>query len=130
MALRLQNLPELSGFDVVVAVPLHPRRLRQRGYNQAEILAREVARLSGLPMIDALERRRGNGPSWRLTRPERQTELADAFGVKENSILQTAGRRILLIDDACATGTTLEECAIALRRAGARDVAALTFTRA
>jgi ComF family protein len=120
--------PELAGFDAVVPVPLHPRRERERGYNQAEILAREVAAASGLPLLGLLERRRGAAPSWGLGRAARRAELSGAFAVRAGA--NAAGRRLLLVDDVCASATTLEECALALRRAGAEDVAACVFARA
>jgi predicted amidophosphoribosyltransferase len=121
---------ELAGFDALVAVPLHPRRERERGYNQAEILARELSAATGLPVLDLLERRRARAPSWRLGRAERRAELAGAFAARAGAETAAAGRRLLLIDDVCASATTLEECALALRRAGARDVAGYVFARA
>lgn len=119
--------PELAGFDAVVAVPLHPRRERERGYNQAEILAREVAAASGLPLLNLLERKRAAAPSWSLGRARRKAELAGAFAARPGD--GAAGKRLLLVDDVCASATTLEECALALRRAGAADVAASVFAR-
>ncbi|MBI3563729.1 MAG: ComF family protein [Elusimicrobia bacterium] len=130
MAADLPRRPELSGFDAVVPVPLHPARRRERGYNQAELLAREVAAATGLPLLDALERRRAASPSWGLGRERRRAGLAGAFAARAGAAESCAGRRLLLIDDVCATATTLEECALALRRAGAADAAGYAFTRA
>ena len=121
---------ELSGFDALVPVPLHPRRERLRGYNQAELLARELSAATGLPLLSALERRRAASPSWRRGREERRAELSGAFAARAAGAADAAGRRLLLIDDVCASATTLEECAWALRRAGARDVAGYAFARA
>ncbi|MDE2510721.1 MAG: ComF family protein, partial [Elusimicrobia bacterium] len=120
---------ELSGFDALVPVPLHPRRERERGYNQAELLARELGAASGLPLQGLLERRLGSRPTWSLRRTERRTELSGAFSVRAGGP-SAEGKRLILIDDVCASATTLEECALALRRAGAADVAAAVFTRA
>jgi ComF family protein len=128
LARDLARRPELGRADAVVPVPLHPRRARERGYNQAELVAREVAAAAGLPLLAALERRRGGGPSWRLGRSGRRAELAGAFAARAGA--RVAGLRVLLIDDVCATGTTLEECARALRGAGAADVAGAAFARA
>jgi ComF family protein len=128
LALDVARRPELAGFDALVPVPLHPRRERERGYNQAEILARELGASSGLPLLDLLERRRGSAPSWRLRRAARRAELSGAFAVRPGA--GAAGKRLLLVDDVCASATTLEECAWALRRAGAADVAACVFARA
>lgn len=130
MARELARRPELSGFDALVPVPLHRNRERERGYNQAELLAREAAAASGLPILSLLERRRGARPSWSLGRRERRAELAGAFAPRAGAAREAEGRRLLLVDDVCASATTLEECALALRRAGARDAAALVFARA
>lgn len=130
MAAALTLHPELSGFDALVAVPVHPRRERERGYNQAELLAREVAAATGLPLLDALERARAAAPSWRLGRVERRAELTGAFAPRDGASALVVGRRVLLIDDVAATGTTFEECAGALRAAGAVDAAGYAFARA
>jgi ComF family protein len=128
MAADHARRPELSGFDALVPVPLHPRRERERGYNQAEILARELGAASGLPLLGLLERSRAAAPSWRLRRAARRQELAGSFALRPGA--DAAGRKLLLVDDVCASSTTLEECALALRRAGAVDVAACVFSRA
>lgn len=130
MAAALTLHPELSGFDALAAVPIHPRRERERGYNQAEILAREVAASTGLPLLDVLERSRAAAPSWRLGRVERRTELVGAYAPRAGAGALVAGKRVLLIDDVSATGTTFEECAVALRAAGAADTAGYAFARA
>lgn len=128
MAEDFARRPELRGFDTLVPVPLHPRRERERGYNQAGLLARELAAATALPVRELLERRRAAGPSWRLSRADRREELAGAFAAKPGG--RAKGLRLLLVDDVCASATTLEECALALRRAGARDVAGYAFARA
>jgi predicted amidophosphoribosyltransferase len=128
LAADLKRRPELRGADAVAAVPLHARRARERGYNQAELIAREVAAAAGLPLLDALERRRGGGPSWRLGRAGRREELAGAFAARPEADVR--GLRLLVVDDVCATSTTLEECAKALRAAGAADVRGCAFARA
>jgi predicted amidophosphoribosyltransferase len=130
MAAALTLHPELSGFDALAAVPIHPRRERERGYNQAEILAREVAAATGLPLLDVLVRARGAAPSWRLGRVERRAELAGAYAPREGASALLDGKRVLVIDDVAATGTTFEECAAALRAAGAADAAGYAFARA
>jgi competence protein ComFC len=128
MAADFARRPELSGFDALVPVPLHPRRERERGYNQALLLARELGAGTGLPVRELLERRRAAAPSWRLGRAARRAELAGAFDSRPGD--GARGLRLLLVDDVCASATTLEECALALRRAGARDVAGYAFARA
>ncbi|MFQ6099724.1 MAG: ComF family protein [Anaerolineae bacterium] len=114
--------------DLVVPVPLHPARLRERGYNQAALLAREMARRTGLVVEEqALIRQRATAPQVELNARQRKENVRDAFRCSGNSL---AGKRVLLIDDVCTTGATLEACAVALYAGGARDVQALTLARA
>ncbi|MEQ1920306.1 MAG: phosphoribosyltransferase family protein [Elusimicrobiota bacterium] len=94
------------------------------------MLAREVAAATGLPLLDVLERARAAAPSWRLGRVERRAELAGAYAPRAGAAALVAGKRVLLIDDVTATGTTFEECASALRAAGAADTAGYAFARA
>jgi len=128
MAADFARRAELQGFDALVPVPLHPRRERERGYNQALLLARELGAATGLPVRELLVRRKAAAPSWRLGRAARREELSGAFAPKSGD--GARGQRLLLIDDVCASATTLEECALALRRAGAVDVAGYAFARA
>jgi len=130
MARAIEKRPGLSDFDALVPVPAHPERERRRGYNQAELLAREVGAATGLPILTILERRRWGAPSWSIGRLGRKTALSGAFALRAGCEKRTGGSRLLLIDDVCATGTTLEECARALRESGARDVAGWVFARA
>lgn len=129
MAKELARKPELGRCDALVPVPLHWFRERQRGYNQAELLARELAAATGIPIRMPLRRQRGGGPSWRLGRQARKDELAGAFTLDSGHAARTKGLRVLLIDDVCASSTTLEECGLALRRAGAVDVVGYVFAR-
>lgn len=125
----VEALPSL-GFvpDVVVPVPLHVRRKRERGYNQAEVLATVLGALLGLPLAaDALRRVRETAPQARLhSREERMANVAAAFGPGPGSV---HGRRVLLVDDVCTTGATLSACGHVLRRQGAAAVWALTVAR-
>ena len=125
MACLLPRYPELSGHDMVVPVPLHPRRLRERGYNQAGLLAEELARIAGRPMLDLLQRAKLTRPQWNLDRQSRHKNLAGAFLAAP----QARGKSVLLIDDVCTSGVSLEECGRALHRAGAARVAAYVFAR-
>ena len=114
--------------DVIVPVPLHAARLRQRGYNQAALLAREMARRVGLVVDErTLVRQRATAPQIKLDARQRKENVRDAFYCSCNAL---AGRRVLLIDDVCTTGATLEACAVALYEGGARSVQALTLARA
>jgi ComF family protein len=111
--------------DALAPVPLHPKRLRERGYNQAERLAREVARRRGLPLLPALERVRASTPQAELGRDQRLVNLEGAYRTSAD----VKGMTLLLIDDVGTTGATLEECAKALLAAGARSVEGLVFAR-
>lgn len=114
-------------FDVVTWVPVSRKRLRQRGYDQAELLARAACRLWNTRPVRLLDKRRDN-PA--------QSGLHDAVLRRENvrdvyaASGAAAGRRILLVDDICTTGATLSSCALALRQAGAETVLCCTAARA
>jgi ComF family protein len=114
--------------DVVTCVPLSKGRLRERGYNQAALLARPLALGSCLPFFPLLLRKTREVPSQvGLTALERKRNVVDAFladGQAQNL------KRILVVDDVTTTGSTLEACARALLDAGAREVYGLTFARA
>ena len=114
--------------DVVVPVPLHAARLRERGYNQAALLAREMARRAGLVVDEqVLIRHRATDSQVKLDASQRKENVHAAFRCSSNGL---AGKRVLLIDDVCTTGATLEACAMALYDGGARSVQALTLARA
>jgi len=112
----------------LVPVPLTGGRRRSRGYNQSEMLARELSRLSGLPVATGvLVRRRGAPPQARaVDETARRANVADAFAVRRRGRL--AGP-LLLVDDVMTSGATLDACARTLRRAGHGPVYALTFAR-
>jgi len=123
-------------FDRIVPVPLHPRRRRQRGFDQAYQLVREwpvLARCSGIEpehdWIDtaSLKRERYTPPQTGLKKRERQANLRYAFRVTSKQ--RVAARRVLLVDDVLTTGATADACADALIRAGAADVTVLTLAR-
>ncbi|MDR3556343.1 MAG: ComF family protein [Syntrophobacteraceae bacterium] len=121
---------ELPAPDLIVPVPLHLKRLSERGFNQAGVLARELGRKIKTPVSAcALVRKNQTLPQTRLKRGERLQNVKGAFEVSDKSTVR--GRRILLIDDVFTTGTTLSECAkILKRKGGASEVYALTVTRA
>jgi ComF family protein len=114
--------------DTLIPVPLHSRRLRERGYNQSSLLARELRKLTYLPTVEeSLIRVKNTPPQTRTNSAEnRQSNVADAFTCRDQ---QVAGRRILLIDDVCTSGATLDACATALKTGGATSVWGLTLAR-
>jgi ComF family protein len=120
--------PELRRAQVLVPVPLHFVKRQARGFNQAELLALSLAKAVGLPVeARALTRARWTRAQAGLGREERLLNVESAFVVKGPGAFD--GRRVLLVDDVCTTGSTLEACARALRSAGALRVDALTLAR-
>jgi ComF family protein len=118
----------LSAGCVVVPVPLHPRRRRQRGFNQSELLARALARRRGCRLEPgALVRRRDTPPQTGLSAAARRANLRDAFFVRRRAPL--AGRAVVLVDDVFTTGATARACARALVQAGASEVRLITAAR-
>lgn len=115
--------------DVIVPVPLHRHRLRERGYNQSDLLAHDLGAAIGLPVRqDLLLRTKATPSQVKLDASERKKNVAGAFQSPKSEAV--AGRRVLLIDDVCTTGATLESCSLALRQAGAQSVWAFTLGRA
>ena len=114
--------------EVLVSVPLHPRRLRQRGYNQSSLIARELGKISALSVVeDCLFRNKNSPPQTRtVTAEDRRRNVVNAFTCHDQSL---RGKKVLLIDDVCTSGATLEACAIALKAAGAKSVWGLTLAR-
>lgn len=107
--------------DGVVGVPLARRRVRERGYDQGERLARSICRVSGIRHLRALRRKRETASQVGLGRDARRANVREAFAA------DPVDGGILLVDDVCTTGATLSECALTLRRAGAREVRALVL---
>lgn len=114
-------------FDMFVPVPLHAARKREREFNQAEVIARLLARRAAVPVRNAIERIRYTTTQTRLDRHERMENLRGAFRVRHPAVVQN--RHIILVDDVFTTGSTVEECARVLRAAGAASVRALTVAR-
>ncbi|MBI1750483.1 MAG: ComF family protein [Acidobacteria bacterium] len=131
-ATRLEEMvardPDAFAADVVVPVPLHVSRLRERGYNQAELIARPLAKRLGLPLRSyLLVRMRPRPDKLKLTRKERWRTVRGAYAMREDTSIDKV--RVLLVDDVFTTGATLDACARVLREAGAGRVVALTVAR-
>jgi len=124
MASYLRSRPLQA--ELLVPVPLHRRRLRQRGYNQSALLARAVGKAVGLPCDESvLTRTLDSGPQVGLSRTQRALNVQDSFRCSGN----IADKAIILVDDVATTGSTLSACAEALREAGARSVWGLVLAR-
>jgi competence protein ComFC len=115
-------------FDVVVPVPLHPARERERGFNQAGLLADLIAPAAAAPVRWILERTRYTTTQTAHDRAERMENLHGAFRLRKNQDVRDL--RVLLIDDVLTTGSTLSECARVLKEAGAASIHAATAARA
>ncbi len=129
MARLLADLPgsRPAPGEVIVPVPLHPRRERTRGYNQSELLARTVGKRMGLPVRPGIVRRVRNTPPQVSIEnyEERRSNIEGSFACPAG----LSGESILLMDDVVTTGSTMSACAAALKAAGARSVWGLAFAR-
>lgn len=116
--------------DEIVYVPMHPTAMKERGFNQAQVLASGLARYLGIPVAERLQRVRGDVRQSRQGREERMQLLDGAFCLSPDANDGLSGKRILLVDDIYTTGSTLEACARLLRKGGAGQVVSLTLARA
>jgi len=114
--------------EVLVPVPLHPKRLRERGYNQSHLLARELGKLNKLPLVDDCLIREYHSPPQARTAnvDERRRNVANAFSCRHRRL---KGKQVLLIDDVSTSGATLDGCARALKESGATSVWGLVLAR-
>lgn len=113
-----------------IPVPLHDMRLRERGYNQAALLARHLSKLGGIPhLLDGLERTRHTPKQRDMTRTQRQKNVRGAFSVKDRHKPLIAERHVILVDDVMTTGATIKACTLALKKAGAKKVSVVTVAR-
>jgi ComF family protein len=122
--MKTRGTDVLAGADAVVPVPLHPSRRRERGFNQAEDLARQL----GLPILGGLRRIRRTPAQADLPAAKRHGNVKGAFALGRESEL-LSGKVVVVIDDVSTTGATLDACARVLKDGGAREVRALTAAR-
>ena len=123
------NVRLVSDIDIIMPVPLHTKRLRQRGFNQALLLAHRMSEAHRIPCsCDNLYRSRPTRPQVELTGAERIKNVAGAFALRKPG--EIADRSVVLVDDVFTTGATMNECASVLKQAGAAQVTAFTLARA
>jgi ComF family protein len=122
-----QSNPEFFEADILVPVPIHKSRLKKRGFNQAELLARGLSCFCGVPAAEVLERKKNTDSQTSLGKKERAENIKEAFACRDKAAVKN--KAVILIDDVCTTSATLEECARVLRAAGAREVLAITALR-
>ncbi len=114
------------GADALVFVPMTERAYKKRGYNQSRLIAEELSRRSGIPLLDAVKKTRDTGEQKELGRTEREKNLEGCFHVFDRKGVRN--KKLLIIDDTLTTGSTASELASVLKRAGAKEVDALTLT--
>lgn len=119
--------PEYLEADYIVPVPIHSSRLKERGFNQSLLLARGLSARCGVPCAELITRTKKTKSQTSLGREERLNNVQSAFACADAAAVKR--KAIILIDDVCTTGATLEECAKVLKAAGAREVLALTALR-
>jgi competence protein ComFC len=115
-------------FDIIIPVPIHKRRLRERGYNQSLLLAKKLSHMTRLPVVEGSLLRTKNTPHQASSDSveQRRENIRNAFKCVNHDI---SGKRILLIDDVCTSGATLNSCATSLKSAGAASVWGFTLAK-
>ncbi|MFM5930835.1 MAG: ComF family protein [Novosphingobium sp.] len=128
--LMLAKLADIGPDWIVVPVPLHRWRLWRRGFNQAALLGREIARVRGSRLlVDGLERKKATPVLGGLGRKARARALSGAIGINPRRMADLRGARILLVDDVLTSGATTDACVAALKRGGASEVRIACFAR-
>lgn len=124
-------VPEMESglsFDYIIPVPMHKSKVRKRGYNQAELMARPLAKKTGLPLLkETLVRVRASKPMSKLSTYDRMENVKNIFTLKPDKVKLIRNKTVLLIDDIYTTGSTADECSRVLMEAGAEKVYLLTF---
>lgn len=125
---KIADIKAVFGDFALVPIPLHSKRLRERGFNQAELIAQSIHKISGIPFENVLERARYTGAQAAIHHAaQRKANMADAFRIRPTA--HVAGGAFLLIDDVITSGATTAEAARVLKAAGARHVAALALAQ-
>ncbi|MBI4056100.1 MAG: ComF family protein [Elusimicrobia bacterium] len=128
MGSAFKQYPELQDTEILIPVPLHAQREKKRGFNQSHLLAAIHSQNTGLPLSKILTRIKPTPPQVKLSKTQRIENVQEAFELHDTESIKH--KKVLLIDDVCTTGATLEECARVLRRKGhAKKVYALTLAR-
>ncbi len=128
LILGFRNYPELSDIELVLPVPLSEERLKERGFNQSELLAKHLARGIHRPFDSKiLHRMKNTAPLFSRNRKEREQELDNAFIVRNPAVLKE--KHLLLVDDIYTSGTTAQACSNVLLKEGARSVSVYTLSK-
>ena len=122
------NTDQIWENSILIPVPLYKKKLRERGYNQSEELAKELAKILKIPVLsDVLLKIKKTDSQMELKKDDREKNLLGAFETKNPEKIQ--GKKIFLVDDVYTTGATMQECALALRRSGAKSVWGVAIAR-
>lgn len=127
MLVKILRKVSLPSEFLLVPVPLHKKRVKERGFNQAELLAMEITKGFGAPVVNALCRKRHTFPQVKLDEKERQKNVQGAFGCLEHSKIKN--QNVILVDDVLTTGATMVECAKILKESGAKEVWGLVLAK-
>jgi len=124
-----KEYPKNGAAFIIIPVPLEKRKLKWRGFNQAEEISKELSSFLRIPLIpDCLTKIRETTPQVKLTKEERKENIKEVFSVKNNHLIKN--KKILLVDDVYTTGATMEETAKVLKMAGAKEIIGIAIARA
>ena len=119
---------KLKSYDIIIPVPISKKRKMQRGYNQSELIAKEISKVIKLKLINnCLYKIKDNIPQSTLSREERQDNVIEVYGIKNKKILQN--KKVILVDDIYTTGSTVNECSRILKQSGAKKVGIFTLAK-
>lgn len=121
------HLQKPKSIDIITSVPLHKKRYHDRGFNQAELIAKHLSATWNIPYVSTLIRTENTTPQAQLTRKDRLHHLKKAFSLNQHNVSYIQGTSVLLIDDVSTTGTTLNECAKVLKQNQAELVTGMVF---
>ena len=118
----------IKSYDIIISVPIHKKRFRQRGYNQSELLAREISRNLEVPIEkEVLIKTKNNNAQSTLNKSERIKNTIDVYAIINSE--KVKNKKVLLVDDIYTTGSTANECSRMLKQAGASEIAVLTIAK-
>jgi len=118
----------IKNYDIIIPVPIHRKRYKQRGYNQTELIARKIAENLDITVVtDVLVKEKNNKPQSDLTKTEREQNIKNVYRVQNSQKIKN--KTILIIDDIYTTGNTVKECSRMLQQAGASQIAVLTIAK-
>ncbi len=127
MAVLVRSDPYLKNAELIIPVPLHPSKKRERGYNQSEIIALQISQDMGIRMLNILKRVKNTRTQTELSVQERRRNVEGAFVLLQEFKETIKGKKVLLVDDVITTGATLDACSEVLLKNGAQEVYGVTL---